>query len=121
MFQVLQTSVVSHDFHSNPSETQNLTQTQVELSGFSGVGNSNKLKLDKDYFSHEILWTETSCLIFLSNTHLMGLGTLKVAITGWIFFASQRMQHSTEILQDLTHRNISDFLVKTYPSLIRDR
>ncbi|NWJ07429.1 ABCA4 protein, partial [Crypturellus undulatus] len=31
----------------------------------------------------------------------------------------QRMQHSTEILQDLTHRNISDFLVKTYPALIK--
>uniref|UniRef100_A0A452I392 P-type phospholipid transporter n=1 Tax=Gopherus agassizii TaxID=38772 RepID=A0A452I392_9SAUR len=33
----------------------------------------------------------------------------------------QRVQRSTEILQDLTHRNISDFLVKTYPSLIRER
>ncbi|XP_044884672.1 retinal-specific phospholipid-transporting ATPase ABCA4 isoform X3 [Mauremys mutica] len=32
----------------------------------------------------------------------------------------QRVQRSTEILQDLTHRNISDFLVKTYPSLIRE-
>ncbi|XP_066480655.1 retinal-specific phospholipid-transporting ATPase ABCA4 [Tiliqua scincoides] len=31
----------------------------------------------------------------------------------------QRVQHSTEVLQDLTHRNISDFLVKTYPNLIR--
>ncbi|NXK26592.1 ABCA4 protein, partial [Arenaria interpres] len=31
----------------------------------------------------------------------------------------QRVQHSTEILQDLTHRNISDFLVKTYPALIK--
>ncbi|XP_062988617.1 retinal-specific phospholipid-transporting ATPase ABCA4 [Elgaria multicarinata webbii] len=31
----------------------------------------------------------------------------------------QRVQRSTEILQDLTHRNISDFLVKTYPALIR--
>uniref|UniRef100_A0A8B9C7U6 P-type phospholipid transporter n=1 Tax=Anser brachyrhynchus TaxID=132585 RepID=A0A8B9C7U6_9AVES len=31
----------------------------------------------------------------------------------------QRVQHSTEILQDLTHRNISDFLVKTYPVLIK--
>ncbi|XP_039195689.1 retinal-specific phospholipid-transporting ATPase ABCA4 isoform X2 [Crotalus tigris] len=31
----------------------------------------------------------------------------------------QRVQHSTEILQDLTYRNISDFLVKTYPTLIR--
>ncbi|XP_033006988.1 retinal-specific phospholipid-transporting ATPase ABCA4 [Lacerta agilis] len=31
----------------------------------------------------------------------------------------QRAQRSTEILQDLTHRNISDFLVKTYPTLIR--
>ncbi|KAM6217102.1 retinal-specific phospholipid-transporting ATPase ABCA4 [Rhynchocyon petersi] len=31
----------------------------------------------------------------------------------------QRMQRSTEILQDLTNRNISDFLVKTYPALIR--
>ncbi|XP_053104297.1 retinal-specific phospholipid-transporting ATPase ABCA4 isoform X1 [Hemicordylus capensis] len=31
----------------------------------------------------------------------------------------QRVQHSTEILQDLTYRNISDFLVKTYPNLIR--
>ncbi|XP_054835800.1 retinal-specific phospholipid-transporting ATPase ABCA4 [Eublepharis macularius] len=31
----------------------------------------------------------------------------------------QRVQHTTDILQDLTHRNISDFLVKTYPSLIR--
>ncbi|XP_046800706.1 retinal-specific phospholipid-transporting ATPase ABCA4 isoform X4 [Gallus gallus] len=31
----------------------------------------------------------------------------------------QRVQHSTEILQDLTHRNISDFLVKTYPMLIK--
>ncbi|XP_074226088.1 retinal-specific phospholipid-transporting ATPase ABCA4 isoform X2 [Camelus bactrianus] len=31
----------------------------------------------------------------------------------------QRMQRSTEILQDLTDRNISDFLVKTYPALIR--
>uniref|UniRef100_A0A8D2J234 P-type phospholipid transporter n=1 Tax=Varanus komodoensis TaxID=61221 RepID=A0A8D2J234_VARKO len=33
----------------------------------------------------------------------------------------QRVQRSTEILQDLTHRNISDFLVKTYPTLIRSR
>ncbi|XP_026511147.1 retinal-specific phospholipid-transporting ATPase ABCA4-like [Terrapene carolina triunguis] len=32
----------------------------------------------------------------------------------------QSVQRSTEILQDLTHRNISDFLVKTYPSLIRE-
>ncbi|XP_006882541.1 PREDICTED: retinal-specific ATP-binding cassette transporter [Elephantulus edwardii] len=31
----------------------------------------------------------------------------------------QRVQRSSEILQDLTHRNISDFLVKTYPALIR--
>ncbi|XP_053928618.1 retinal-specific phospholipid-transporting ATPase ABCA4 isoform X5 [Cuculus canorus] len=31
----------------------------------------------------------------------------------------QRVQHSTEVLQDLTHRNISDFLVKTYPTLIK--
>nr|XP_009684303.1 PREDICTED: retinal-specific ATP-binding cassette transporter [Struthio camelus australis] len=31
----------------------------------------------------------------------------------------QRVQRSTEILQDLTHRNISDFLVKTYPTLIK--
>ncbi|NXJ15448.1 ABCA4 protein, partial [Odontophorus gujanensis] len=31
----------------------------------------------------------------------------------------QRVQHSTEVLQDLTHRNISDFLVKTYPILIK--
>ncbi|KAM9107415.1 retinal-specific phospholipid-transporting ATPase ABCA4 isoform 4-T5 [Megaptera novaeangliae] len=31
----------------------------------------------------------------------------------------QRTQRSTEILQDLTDRNISDFLVKTYPALIR--
>uniref|UniRef100_A0A8D1K909 ABC transporter domain-containing protein n=1 Tax=Sus scrofa TaxID=9823 RepID=A0A8D1K909_PIG len=31
----------------------------------------------------------------------------------------QRIQRSTEILQDLTGRNISDFLVKTYPALIR--
>ncbi|KAF6343916.1 ATP binding cassette subfamily A member 4 [Rhinolophus ferrumequinum] len=31
----------------------------------------------------------------------------------------QRIQRSTEILQDLTDRNISDFLVKTYPTLIR--
>ncbi|XP_043431546.1 retinal-specific phospholipid-transporting ATPase ABCA4 isoform X3 [Prionailurus bengalensis] len=31
----------------------------------------------------------------------------------------QRIQHSSEILQDLTNRNISDFLVKTYPALIR--
>ncbi|XP_072824277.1 retinal-specific phospholipid-transporting ATPase ABCA4 isoform X1 [Vicugna pacos] len=31
----------------------------------------------------------------------------------------QRMQRSTEILQDLTDRNLSDFLVKTYPALIR--
>ncbi|XP_025018889.1 retinal-specific ATP-binding cassette transporter [Python bivittatus] len=31
----------------------------------------------------------------------------------------QRIQHSTEILQDLTYRNISDFLVKTYPTLIK--
>ncbi|KAJ7332470.1 hypothetical protein JRQ81_014650, partial [Phrynocephalus forsythii] len=30
-----------------------------------------------------------------------------------------QVQRSTEILQDLTHRNISDFLVKTYPTLIR--
>uniref|UniRef100_A0A8D0GAH8 ABC transporter domain-containing protein n=1 Tax=Sphenodon punctatus TaxID=8508 RepID=A0A8D0GAH8_SPHPU len=31
----------------------------------------------------------------------------------------ERMQQSTETLQDLTRRNISDFLVKTYPTLIR--
>uniref|UniRef100_A0A674GWN4 P-type phospholipid transporter n=1 Tax=Taeniopygia guttata TaxID=59729 RepID=A0A674GWN4_TAEGU len=31
----------------------------------------------------------------------------------------QRVQRSTEILQDMTHRNISDFLVKTYPTLIK--
>ncbi|XP_051713429.2 retinal-specific phospholipid-transporting ATPase ABCA4 isoform X1 [Oryctolagus cuniculus] len=31
----------------------------------------------------------------------------------------QRTQRSTEILQDLTDRNISDYLVKTYPALIR--
>uniref|UniRef100_A0A8C9HUZ4 ATP binding cassette subfamily A member 4 n=1 Tax=Piliocolobus tephrosceles TaxID=591936 RepID=A0A8C9HUZ4_9PRIM len=31
----------------------------------------------------------------------------------------QRTQRSTEILQDLTDRNVSDFLVKTYPALIR--
>ncbi|XP_078506456.1 retinal-specific phospholipid-transporting ATPase ABCA4 [Lissotriton helveticus] len=31
----------------------------------------------------------------------------------------QRVQPSTDILQDLTERNISDFLVKTYPNLIR--
>lgn len=33
----------------------------------------------------------------------------------------QRIQRSTEILQDLTDRNVSDFLVKTYPALIRSR
>ncbi|XP_069795195.1 retinal-specific phospholipid-transporting ATPase ABCA4 isoform X1 [Narcine bancroftii] len=32
---------------------------------------------------------------------------------------SQRVQRSTEILQNLTQRNISDFLVKTYPKLIK--
>ncbi|XP_053326101.1 retinal-specific phospholipid-transporting ATPase ABCA4 [Spea bombifrons] len=31
----------------------------------------------------------------------------------------QRIQPSSEILQDLTERNISDYLVKTYPNLIR--
>uniref|UniRef100_A0ABK0KWE8 Rho GTPase activating protein 29 n=1 Tax=Rattus norvegicus TaxID=10116 RepID=A0ABK0KWE8_RAT len=31
----------------------------------------------------------------------------------------QRIQRSTEVLQDLTNRNISDYLVKTYPALIR--
>ncbi|KAM9689298.1 retinal-specific phospholipid-transporting ATPase ABCA4 isoform 2-T2 [Trichechus inunguis] len=31
----------------------------------------------------------------------------------------QRIQRSTETVQDLTNRNISDFLVKTYPALIR--
>ncbi|XP_075472553.1 retinal-specific phospholipid-transporting ATPase ABCA4 isoform X2 [Ascaphus truei] len=31
----------------------------------------------------------------------------------------QRIQPSSEILQDLTERNISDFLLKTYPNLIR--
>ncbi|XP_019386627.1 PREDICTED: retinal-specific ATP-binding cassette transporter [Crocodylus porosus] len=31
----------------------------------------------------------------------------------------QRVQWSTEILQDLTYRNITDFLVKTYPTLIK--
>ncbi|KAJ8793555.1 hypothetical protein J1605_019389 [Eschrichtius robustus] len=34
-------------------------------------------------------------------------------------FISSKTQRSTEILQDLTDRNISDFLVKTYPALIR--
>nr|XP_034492803.1 retinal-specific phospholipid-transporting ATPase ABCA4 [Marmota flaviventris] len=32
----------------------------------------------------------------------------------------QRIQRSTEILQNLTNRNISDYLVKTYPALIRN-
>ncbi|XP_018414710.1 PREDICTED: retinal-specific ATP-binding cassette transporter [Nanorana parkeri] len=31
----------------------------------------------------------------------------------------QRIQPSSEILQDLTERNITDFLLKTYPTLIR--
>ncbi|KAM9324762.1 retinal-specific phospholipid-transporting ATPase ABCA4 [Gastrophryne carolinensis] len=31
----------------------------------------------------------------------------------------QRVQPSSEILQDLTERNISDYLLKTYPTLIR--
>ncbi|XP_075689302.1 retinal-specific phospholipid-transporting ATPase ABCA4 isoform X2 [Rhinoderma darwinii] len=31
----------------------------------------------------------------------------------------QRIQQSSEILQDLTERNISDYLIKTYPTLIR--
>ncbi|XP_052036865.1 retinal-specific phospholipid-transporting ATPase ABCA4 [Apodemus sylvaticus] len=31
----------------------------------------------------------------------------------------QRTQRSSEVLQDLTNRNISDYLVKTYPALIR--
>ncbi|XP_056379090.1 retinal-specific phospholipid-transporting ATPase ABCA4 isoform X1 [Hyla sarda] len=31
----------------------------------------------------------------------------------------QRIQPSSEILQDLTERNISDYLIKTYPTLIR--
>uniref|UniRef100_A0A8C5L437 P-type phospholipid transporter n=2 Tax=Jaculus jaculus TaxID=51337 RepID=A0A8C5L437_JACJA len=31
----------------------------------------------------------------------------------------ERIQRSSEILQDLTNRNISDYLVKTYPALIR--
>uniref|UniRef100_F6Y251 P-type phospholipid transporter n=2 Tax=Monodelphis domestica TaxID=13616 RepID=F6Y251_MONDO len=31
----------------------------------------------------------------------------------------ERVQRSMEILQDLTNRNISDFLVKTYPGLLR--
>ncbi|XP_077189048.1 retinal-specific phospholipid-transporting ATPase ABCA4 isoform X2 [Paroedura picta] len=34
-------------------------------------------------------------------------------------FFAQRVQPTTDILQDLTHRNISDFLLKTYPNLIR--
>ncbi|KAL1772572.1 retinal-specific ATP-binding cassette transporter [Sigmodon hispidus] len=33
----------------------------------------------------------------------------------------QRVQRSAEVLQDLTNRNISDYLVKTYPALIRSR
>ncbi|XP_067845678.1 retinal-specific phospholipid-transporting ATPase ABCA4 [Heptranchias perlo] len=32
---------------------------------------------------------------------------------------AQRIQHTTDILQNLTQRNISDFLVKTYPKLIK--
>ncbi|KAL6036341.1 hypothetical protein STEG23_004422, partial [Scotinomys teguina] len=31
----------------------------------------------------------------------------------------QRTQRSTEVVQDLTNRNVSDYLVKTYPALIR--
>ncbi|XP_073907052.1 retinal-specific phospholipid-transporting ATPase ABCA4 isoform X1 [Castor canadensis] len=31
----------------------------------------------------------------------------------------QRTQNSSDILQDLTNRNLSDYLVKTYPALIR--
>ncbi|XP_059504051.1 retinal-specific phospholipid-transporting ATPase ABCA4 isoform X3 [Stegostoma tigrinum] len=33
---------------------------------------------------------------------------------------AQRVQHTTDILQNLTQRNISDFLVKTYPKLIKN-
>ncbi|XP_072430717.1 retinal-specific phospholipid-transporting ATPase ABCA4 isoform X2 [Chiloscyllium punctatum] len=33
---------------------------------------------------------------------------------------AERVQHTTDILQNLTQRNISDFLVKTYPKLIKN-
>lgn len=40
----------------------------------------------------------------------------------WMCFVSlQRTERSGDIMLDLTNRNISDYLVKTYPTLIRAR
>lgn len=36
-------------------------------------------------------------------------------------FVHQRIQSTGDVLMDLTGRNISDYLVKTYPRLIRTR
>lgn len=64
---------------------------------------------------------ELKPLLLLFHWKTIGVETLKFTVTDWVFLSSQRVQHSTEILQDLTHRNISDFLVKTYPVLIKGR
>lgn len=54
-------------------------------------------------------WKKTSS--FTSNSE----------VTNAAMSLLQRIQRSAEILQDLTDRNVSDFLVKTYPALIRSR
>lgn len=38
-----------------------------------------------------------------------------------IYSVHQRIQSTGDVLMDLTGRNISDYLVKTYPILIRTR
>lgn len=38
-----------------------------------------------------------------------------------LLFVHQRIQSTGDVLMDLTGRNISDYLVKTYPSIIRTR
>lgn len=81
----------------------------------------HKIKLEKGYFSRKLLCNKTSCVVFLTNSYLMSLGAVTFTVADWIFFAFQRVQWSTEILQDLTYRNITDFLVKTYPTLIKGR
>lgn len=42
-------------------------------------------------------------------------------ISNTLCFVHQRIQSTGDVLMDLTGRNISDYLVKTYPSLIRTR
>ncbi|KAK2540324.1 Abca4 [Columba guinea] len=97
------------------TENKPSEQTPLEINDTSRMpvgiaGDQNEGKGSRQYKGFQLVHQQIKALLIKRFHH---------ASRSHKDFLAQRVQHSTEILQDLTHRNISDFLVKTYPTLIK--